>query len=156
MADHWTEMYKQEAKYYKQRYRDLVIERAHRMKTNYEKVREFTEAMEQPLDTWPPSMATVDLRMKLIYEEAAEVDDEIGWGHETINKIALAKELADLLYVTYGAAAAFGIDIDKVFAEVHKSNMSKLDSEGNPVYREDGKVTKGPNYKPPDLASLGI
>lgn len=153
MTDHHISVLKFELDYYIKRFRDLTIERAHRMKTNYEKVREFTEAMGQTLDEWPPTHKTKSLRSNLIYEESDEIDAEL-YFTKKINKAAVAKELADLLYVTYGAAAAFGIDIDKVFAEVHKSNMSKLDSEGKPVYRKDGKVTKGPNYKPPDLTNI--
>ena len=68
-----------------------------------------------------------------------------------IDKKAVAKELADLLYVVYGTAVSLGIPIDDVFCEVHTSNMSKLDDNGKPIYREDGKVLKGPHYFQPNL-----
>ena len=89
------------------------------------------------------------LRRRLIMEEAEEVSDELtlfltGQGQAS----ALAKELADLLYVVYGTAHTFGIDIERVFAEVHRSNMSKMPA----VVRGDGKVLKGPRYTPPDLS----
>jgi len=146
--------------------------------TNYEKVREFHEAFGAAIghpfpkieaDGWPKNedVAVIELRMKLMYEELKEVSREF-WDSEDededteisttgevlipIDKQKLAKELADLLYVTYGTAITFGIPIDDVFAEVHRSNMSKLGADGKPIYREDGKVLKGPNYTPPDLS----
>ena len=105
---------------------------------------------------------TQDLRLNLIREELNEVEDELCPYDEStgtitfpdIVKSRLAKELADLLYVVYGTAVTFDIPIDKVFHLVHKSNMSKLGSDGKPVYRKDGKVTKGSNYQPPDLSWL--
>ena len=66
----------------------------------------------------------------------------------------LLKELADLIYVTYGKAATFGWDLDEAVRRVHASNMSKLDDDGEPIYREDGKVLKGPNYQEPNLKDL--
>ena len=69
----------------------------------------------------------------------------------SIDRTALAKELADLLYVCYSAADNWNIPIDKVFDRVHQANMSKLGPDGKPVYREDGKIMKGPNYQPPQL-----
>ena len=90
--------------------------------------------------------------MKLIEEEKKELFDEFAkTSPENVNLVNVAKELADLLYVVYGTAAAYGIPIDDVYREVHKSNMSKLGEDGKPIYREDGKVLKGPNYKPADL-----
>lgn len=126
--------------------------------TNYQKVREFHKAfMPGHLDQ-DFFGGLVDLRMSLISEEVHEVQHElfdpltyVARDIEEIDKAKLAKELADLLYVVYGTAATFGIDIDRVFDEVHKSNMSKLGEDGKPVYREDGKVLKGPNYQPPKL-----
>lgn len=122
--------------------------------TNYEKVREFHKAFGAELDK-PFSPRLVKLRQHLIEEEMLEYTDEVYT--KTMEFTAqpdrqkVAKELADLLYVVYGTAATFGIDIDRVFDEVHKSNMSKLGEDGKPVYREDGKVLKGPNYQPPKL-----
>ena len=126
-------------------------------KTNYEKVREFHFAFGSHLDR-PIAEGLVNLRMDLINEEFNEVQNEV-WDlgrydfklKDNVDKQKLAKELADLLYVVYGTAATFGIDIDRVFDEVHKSNMSKLGEDGKPVYRQDGKVLKGPNYQPPKL-----
>ncbi len=114
--------------------------------TNFDKVREFTERMEMVHDVWPPSYEERALRLSLIEEEFKEVLEEMN----TFNKIKLAKELADLLYVVYGTAVSFGIPIDEVFDEVHRSNMSKL-VDGKPLKREDGKVLKGPNYTPPNF-----
>lgn len=120
--------------------------------TNYEMVKEFNRAMEDQSDVWPFGKHLRDLRGKLIEEEFNELMDEL-YDPEP-RREELAKELADLLYVVYGAADAFGIPIDAVFREVHKSNMSKLGTDGKPVRREDGKVMKGPNYKAPDIRRL--
>lgn len=130
------------------------------MTTNFEMVKEFNNSMgvKRGLDA-----SNIHLRMDLIAEEFTEVNDEVYYFDEdvgaeellpNIRKSDLAKELADLLYVVYGAADCFDIDIDKVFKEVHKSNMSKLGDDGKPVYREDGKVMKGPNYQPVQLDFL--
>jgi predicted HAD superfamily Cof-like phosphohydrolase len=119
-----------------------------RTKTNYEKVREFHQAFESALDQpFARNWHLQDLRFALVSEEHTEA-----WNAETPEN--LLKELADLLYVTYGFAATFGWDIDTAFNRVHTSNMSKLDDDGKPIYREDGKVLKGPNYVPPDLSDL--
>lgn len=112
--------------------------------TNYEMVREFHKAFNSTLDQWPPKLSEVVFRSDLLFEEYNETVDEMFAKPPDKNKVA--KELADLLYVTYGTAASFNIDIDKVFKEVHRSNMSKLGEDGKPIYREDGKVLKGPNY----------
>jgi predicted HAD superfamily Cof-like phosphohydrolase len=68
--------------------------------------------------------------------------------------VEVADALTDILYVTYGAGLAFGIDLDKCFAEVQRSNMTKLGEDGKPIYREDGKIKKGPNYEDPDLKTI--
>ena len=94
-----------------------------------------------------PDEDTQKLRLELIAEELEEMWDAI----ENKNLVGVADALADILYVTYGAGHAFGIDLDKCFAEVQRSNMSKLGEDGKPIYREDGKVLKGPNYSEPDL-----
>lgn len=91
-----------------------------------------------------------ELRCALIEEEAAEFRKAV----EENDIVGVADALADLLYVTYGAALTFGIPIREVFAEVHRSNMTKLDDEGNPIYRDDGKVLKGPNFSAPNLMPL--
>ncbi len=96
-------------------------------------------------------MATICLHYDLMAEELAEIDMAMADCTHVEDLPDLAKELADLLYVVYDTSAAFGLDIDRVFAEVHSSNMSKLDADGKPIYREDGKVLKGPNYQSPNL-----
>ena len=94
-----------------------------------------------------PNEKIVKLRYELIKEELEELNQAIL--DKDVKEVADA--LTDILYVTYGAGHAFGIDLDKCFNEVQKSNMSKLDSDGKPIYNEDGKVMKGPNYFKPDL-----
>lgn len=130
--------------------------------SNFEKVQEFNKAMGVTHDM---AQETIDLRLRLIREEFEELCDEFYWvtddGTDTKPYIKpeyerIAKELADLLYVVYGAADAFDIPIDLVFADVHNSNMSKLGADGRPVRREDGKIMKGPNYRPPDLSYLNV
>lgn len=94
-----------------------------------------------------PSSKLFALRHELIREELAELKQ----AHDKGDLIGIADALADLAYVVVGAAVAFGIPLDRVFDEVHRSNMSKLGEDGKPIYREDGKVLKGPNYTPPDI-----
>ena len=118
--------------------------------TNFEKVRLFMKTYGQEVkDKAGLSDAkTNKLRIDLIKEELEEliaaVDDE--------NLLEVADALTDILYVTYGAGHAFGIDLDKCFDEVQNSNMSKLGDDGKPIYNEAGKVMKGPNYFKPDLS----
>lgn len=117
-------------------------------------VREFHEAFGLPVaeSVTVPDTDRIALRRSLIREESNEAIHELSGFLYSFGKAEnLAKELADLLYVTYGCALEFGIDLDKVFEEVHRSNMSKLGEDGKPIYREDGKVIKGPNYRPPNL-----
>ena len=94
-----------------------------------------------------PNEKTTKLRYELIKEELEELDQAIK--KKDIKEVADA--LTDILYVTYGAGHAFGIDLDKCFNEVQQSNMSKLGSDSKPIYNENGKVMKGPNYFKPDL-----
>jgi predicted HAD superfamily Cof-like phosphohydrolase len=94
-----------------------------------------------------PDAEIVNLRIELISEEVEELWDAC----KDKDIIGIADALTDILYVTYGAGHAFGVDLDKCFAEVQRSNMSKLGEDGKPIYREDGKVMKGPNYSEPDL-----
>ena len=91
-----------------------------------------------------------ELRYNLIAEELGELKEAL----EKRDIIEVADALTDLLYVIYGAGHAFGINLDLCFEEVHASNMSKLDSKGKPIYREDGKVQKGPHYIEPFLDSV--
>lgn len=86
-----------------------------------------------------------NLRSDLIEEESQETISALHGD----TKVEVADGLADLVYVAYGAAITFGIDLDAVIDAVHESNMSKLDEHGKPIYRDDGKVLKGPNYRPP-------
>ena len=94
-----------------------------------------------------PSEKITQLRVSLIEEELSELKEAIN--QKNLKEVADA--LTDILYVTYGAGHAFGIDLDKCFEEVQNSNMSKLGSDGKPIYNDKGKVMKGPNYFKPDL-----
>jgi len=120
--------------------------------TNAEKVKLFMQTFGQEVKTKPefPSRETMELRIELISEELNELWDAF----DARDIVEVADALTDILYVTYGAAHAFGIDIDKCFDEVQRSNMSKLGEDGKPIYREDGKVQKGPNYFKPDLKKI--
>ena len=91
-----------------------------------------------------------ELRFNLIKEELEELRTAI----DTKNLVEVADALTDILYVTYGAGHAFGINLDKCFDEVQQSNMSKLDDHGNPIYNDSGKVMKGPKYFKPDLSKF--
>lgn len=128
------------------------------MKTNFELVKEFHAAFNKEPDPTTPTQLPLEkesLRLKLIQEEKNELFAEFYKAPPNgVDLANMAKELADLLYVVYGTAAAYGIPIDDVYREVHKSNMSKLGEDGKPIYREDGKVLKGPNYKAPDIESI--
>jgi len=121
------------------------------MDSNFDKVEKFMDAFGQETRKKPdwPDAETMELRIDLIEEELRELKEAIYYGEGTI--IDVADALTDLLYVIYGAGHSFGIDLDYTFSEVHKSNMSKLGEDGKPIYREDGKVMKGPNYVPPKL-----
>ena len=124
----------------------------------FDQVKAFTEAMGQPVGEDIKSDKNehlVYLRTRLIREESKEVEQEtLCKVCRKIDKAALTKELADLLYVTIGFAVTFGLPLCEVFERVHQSNMSKLGEDGKPIYREDGKVMKGPNYQPPQLDDL--
>tara|TARA_Y100001936_G_scaffold219503_1_gene232882 strand:+ start:288 stop:629 length:342 start_codon:yes stop_codon:yes gene_type:complete len=97
-----------------------------------------------------PSEKIADLRYSLIKEEL----DEFGQALKDRDLKEVADALTDILYVTYGAGHAFGIDLDKCFEEVQRSNMSKLGEDGKPIYNNQGKVMKGPNYFKPDLSKF--
>tara|TARA_B100000035_G_scaffold311864_1_gene322179 strand:- start:2501 stop:2872 length:372 start_codon:yes stop_codon:yes gene_type:complete len=117
--------------------------------TNFEKVGVFMKTFGQEVKV-NPSLSTNqinELRVSLINEELEELK-------AAINKkdlLEVADALTDILYVTYGAGHAFGINLDECFEEVQNSNMSKLGKDGKPIYNESGKVMKGPNYFKPDL-----
>ena len=117
--------------------------------TNFEKVKNFMQTFGQEVKNKPSfsSEKINNLRYNLIKEELEELK-------EAINKkdlIEVADALTDILYVTYGAGHAFGINLDDCFEEVQQSNMSKLDNEGKPIYNDAGKIMKGPKYFKPDL-----
>lgn len=117
--------------------------------TNFNMVREFMTKFGQEIKPSPelPKKDVQNLRVELIAEELQELRDAL----KDKDIVEVADALTDILYVTYGAGLAFGIDLDACFAEVQRSNMTKLGADGKPVYREDGKVKKGPNYEKPDL-----
>ena len=117
--------------------------------SNFEKVRKFMKTFGQEVREKPgfPNDKITSLRYDLITEEIGEL--KVAMENKDIKEVADA--LTDILYVTYGAGHAFGIDLDKCFQEVQDSNMSKLGSDGKPIYNEKGKVMKGPNYFKPDL-----
>ena len=120
--------------------------------SNFRKVGTFMKTFGQEVKT-KPSFSTDKihkLRIDLIKEELEELTEAMN------NKdlLEVADALTDILYVTYGAGHAFGIDLDKCFEEVQNSNMSKLDNNGKPIFNESGKVMKGPNYFKPDLSKF--
>ena len=117
--------------------------------SNFEKVGKFMKTFGQEVKNKAdfPTTKIIDLRYDLIREELEELKTALD--NKDIKEVADA--LTDILYVTYGAGHAFGIDLDKCFEEVQNSNMSKLDKNGKPIYNEYGKVMKGPNYFKPNL-----
>lgn len=126
---------------------------------------DFMTAMEQPVSQGWEDIAGLRLGLKLIEEETEEFREAVEKlfenaackeGEDVLNasREALAKELADILYVCHWTAATIGIDVNEAFRRVHASNMSKLGPDGKPVKREDGKVLKGPGYHAPDLSDL--
>ena len=117
--------------------------------SNFSSVKKFMETFGQEVKNKAefPSEKIQDLRVSLIDEELSELKEAIE--NKDIKEVADA--LTDILYVTYGAGHAFGIDLDKCFDEVQRSNMSKLDENGKPIFNEHGKVLKGPNYFEPNL-----
>ena len=122
------------------------------MNTNFQDVGLFMKTFGQKVRSKPeiPDAETVNLRIELISEELNELWDAC----EQKDIIAIADALTDILYVTYGAGHAFGINLDDCFKEVQKSNMSKLDDNGQPIYREDGKIMKGPHFQEPDFKNI--
>ena len=120
--------------------------------SNFNKVKTFMETFGQEVKT-KPSFSTDkinSLRYDLIKEELEEFKEAM----ENKDLLEVADALTDILYVTYGAGHAFGIDLDKCFEEVQSSNMSKLSEDGKPIYNEFGKVMKGPKYFKPDLTKF--
>ena len=118
--------------------------------TNFEKVKIFMQTFGQEVKSKSSlsSEKINSLRISLIQEELDELKKAI----QDKDIVEVADALTDILYVTYGAGHAFGIDLDQCFNEVQNSNMSKLGDDGKPIYNENGKVMKGPNYFKPDLS----
>ena len=117
--------------------------------SNFEDVKTFMKTFGQMVRTKPqfPDEETMQLRYDLIKEELNELEQAM----KTKDLKEVADALADILYVTYGAGYAYGINLDKCFKEVQRANMSKLGKDGKPIYNDRGKVMKGPNYLAPNL-----
>ena len=117
--------------------------------SNFDEVKKFMKTFGQLVNTKAqfPEEKTMKLRFDLIKEELNELQHAM----ETKDLKEVADALTDILYVTYGAGCAYGIDLDKCFKEVQRANMSKLGSDGKPIYNDKGKVMKGPNYSEPNL-----
>ena len=117
--------------------------------SNFEDVKKFMKTFGQRVITKPqfPDEKTMNLRFDLIKEELSELEQAM----KTKDLKEVADALTDILYVTYGADCAYGIDLDKCFKEVQRANMSKLGEDGKPIFNEKGKVMKGPNYSAPNL-----
>jgi predicted HAD superfamily Cof-like phosphohydrolase len=122
------------------------------MATNFERSAEFMRAFGQHVYSKPTlqEKEVGELRYELIREELQELKD----GMDKSDIVEIADALTDLLYVVYGAGHAYGINLDDCYYEVHRSNMTKLGPDGKPIYREDGKVLKGPDYDPPHLSQI--
>ena len=120
--------------------------------SNFNKVKAFMNTYGQDVNEKAsfPEGKIVQLRVDLIEEELNELKEAI----KNNDLVEVADALTDILYVTYGAGHSFGVDLDKCFDEVQRSNMSKLGEDGNPIYNESGKVMKGPNYSAPDLKKI--
>jgi predicted HAD superfamily Cof-like phosphohydrolase len=120
--------------------------------SNFKDVKIFMEKFGQMVRTKPqfPDDKTMQLRLDLIKEELSELEEAM----KTKNLKEVADALTDILYVTYGAGYAYGVDLDQCFKEVQRANMSKLGKDGKPIYNDQGKVMKGPNYTEPDLSKF--
>ena len=120
--------------------------------SNFFKVKKFMKKFKQEIKSKPsfPDDNIIKLRINLIKEELLELEEAI----KEKNIEETADALTDILYVTYGAGHAFGIDLDKCFDEVQRSNLSKLDKFGNPIYNDEGKVMKGPSYFKPNFKKI--
>ena len=120
--------------------------------SNFNKVKAFMNTYGQDVKEKAsfPDDTVVQLRVDLIEEELNELKEAI----KNNDLVEVADALTDILYVTYGAGHSFGVDLDKCFDEVQRSNISKLGEDGNPIYNESGKVMKGPNYSAPDLKKI--
>jgi predicted HAD superfamily Cof-like phosphohydrolase len=122
------------------------------MNNPYNSLWEFHEAFDltRSKTTQFPDRDVRKLRIELLREEWEEYLD----GESNDDLVEIADALADIVYIAYGTAVSYGIPLDEIFDEVHSSNMSKLCDDGKPVYRDDGKVLKGPRYRPPNVQSI--
>lgn len=122
------------------------------MKSNFDMVADFMKGFGQRIKTEPewPDHKLLGLRLRLIDEEMGELIDAVN--NESM--VDVADALSDLLYVVYGMGHAMGIDLDKCFQEVHRSNMTKFGSDGKVITREDGKIIKSKNFDPPNLEKI--
>jgi predicted HAD superfamily Cof-like phosphohydrolase len=127
--------------------------------TVQEQVKEFHEAFKLGMNdrptmiSWPLEV----MRETILLEEVTEYHDALNMprGQGPRNRmVEIADALGDIVYIAYGTAIEYGIDLDAVIAEIHRSNMSKLGPDGQPIYRKDGKVLKGPDYEPPRLKEV--
>ena len=120
--------------------------------SNFKDVKIFMEKFGQMVRTKPqfPDDKTMQLRLDLIKEELSELEEAM----KTKNLKEGADAVTDILYVTYGAGYAYGIELDQCFKEVQRANMSKLGEDGKPIYNDQGKVMKGPNYTKPNLSKF--
>lgn len=120
--------------------------------TNFDKVKQFHKIYNCNIGVSPglPNQPERELRKSLLLEEY----NEYLQGEENNDIVEIADALGDMLYIIYGTCVSYGIPIDRVFQEIHSSNLSKLDKDGNPIIRDDGKVLKGPNYFRPNIASI--
>ena len=134
-----------------------------RNNTREDVVRQFSTAMRQAVDVDTPDAELLEFRYKLILEEVKELGEDIACAMAESHfkagippkvKRRILKELADVQYVVSGMAVTLGLPLQEAFNLVHQSNMSKLGDDGEPIYRADGKVMKGPNYAPPNLEGL--
>ena len=133
-------------------HRSLITGNLQMEGTNFELAGDFMNSFGQEVLDTPtlPSAHLAKLRLELIREEF----EELTVATNAMDIIEIADALTDILYVVYGAGHAFGIDLDECYQEVHRSNMSKLGADGKPIYREDGKILKGPNYFHPNLKDI--
>lgn len=117
-------------------------------------VTEFHTVFQAPVKTdgpgWHPDKALMNLRLELIREEWQELQD----AYEEQDFVEVVDALADMIYVIYGFANGIGVDLNAVLQEVHRSNMTKLDSEGNPIFREDGKIIKSELFEQPQIQKI--
>lgn len=125
------------------------------MNVMQEQVLEFHQTFGATIQDRPnlTDLETAELRISLMTEELLG-SGELAESIRNLDLVGIADGIADLLYVTLGTAVSYGLDAEALVAEAHRSNMSKLGADGEPIYREDGKVLKGPNFFEPDFASV--